>query len=234
MAHRGFWRELKRRNVLRAAVLYAGASWASAQGIAQLTPAIGLPDVAARWFLVAALIGFPFWVAFAWFYEFTPQGLKRESELEADASIPRSSGRKLDKWIIAVLALAVVLLLTNTFVWHKGAGLSGDAAASFANIPQKSVAVLPLVNESGDNDQQYFSDGLSEDLITALSQFAGLKVIGRNSAFQFRDTPSVQGPVQAAGRHYPCRRQRLAGKTAGERRRGGAKRSPAQRQSRCL
>jgi len=186
MAHRGFWRELKRRNVLRAAVLYAGASWASAQGIAQLTPAIGLPDVTTRWFLVAALIGFPFWVAFAWFYEFTPQGLKRESELEADASIPRSSGRKLDKWIIAVLALAVVLLLTNTFVWHKGAGLSGDAAASFANIPQKSVAVLPLVNESGDNDQQYFSDGLSEDLITALSQFAGLKVISRDSSFHFR------------------------------------------------
>jgi TolB-like protein/Tfp pilus assembly protein PilF len=186
MAHRGFWRELKRRNVLRAAVLYAGAVWALSQGISQLTPALDLPDVTTRWFLIAALIGFPFWVAFAWFYEFTPQGLKRESELEADASIPRSSARKLDKWIIAVLALAVVLLLTNTFVWQKGAGLSGDTAASFANIPQKSVAVLPLVNESGDNDQQYFSDGLSEDLITALSQFAGLKVISRDSSFHFR------------------------------------------------
>src|SRR6185437_13105694 len=144
MAHRGFWRELKRRNVLRAAVLYAGASWASAQGIAQLTPAIGLPDVTTRWFLIAALIGFPFWVSFAWFYEFTPQGLKRESELEADASIPRSSGRKLDKWIIAVLALAVVLLLTNTFVWHKGAGLSG-AAAGQREWRQRSAIFLGWV-----------------------------------------------------------------------------------------
>ena len=96
MAHSGFWRELKRRNVLRAGVLYIGASWALAQGIAQLTPAIGLPDVAARGFLVAALIGFPFWVALAWFYEFTPQGLKRESEIAADAPSRPSAARKLD------------------------------------------------------------------------------------------------------------------------------------------
>ena len=181
-----FFSELKRRNVLRAGVLYIGASWALAQGIAQLTPAIGLPDVTTRWFLVAAAIGFPFWAAFVWFYEFTPQGFKRESEVAPGDSVAHSTGRKLDKWIIAVLALAVVLLLTNTFVWHKGAGLSGDAAASGANIPQKSVAVLPLVNESTDKNQQYFSDGLSEELIAALGQVRDLKVIGRNSSFRFR------------------------------------------------
>ncbi len=79
-----------------------------------------------------------------------------------------------------MLALALVLLLTNTFVWHKGAGLAGDNAANAAGVPQKSVAVLPLTNESGDKDRQYFSDGLSEDLITALSQFSGLKVINRD------------------------------------------------------
>ncbi|HKZ10953.1 MAG TPA: tetratricopeptide repeat protein [Rhodanobacteraceae bacterium] len=181
-----FFSELKRRNVLRAGVLYIGASWALAQGIAQLTPAIGLPDVTTRWFLVAAVIGFPFWATFAWFYEFTPQGLKRESEIAPGDSVAHSTGRKLDKWIIAVLALAVVLLLTDTFVWRKGAGLSGDAAASGANIPRKSVAVLPLVNESGDKNQQYFSDGLSEEMISALGQVHDLKVIGRNSSFQFR------------------------------------------------
>ena len=176
--------ELKRRNVLRAAVLYIGAVWALAQGISQLSPAVGLPDWGTRWFLIAAAIGFPFWIAFAWFYEWTPQGLKRESELAADTSIVRSTGRKWDRAITAVLAVAVVLLLTNTFVWRKGAGL--DAAVSA--IPDKSVAVLPLSNESADKDQQYFSDGLSEDLINALSQFAGLKVISRNSSFQFRDS----------------------------------------------
>ncbi|MEO6967847.1 MAG: tetratricopeptide repeat protein [Rhodanobacteraceae bacterium] len=183
--------ELRRRNVLRAGVLYIGAVWAFGQGLSQFSPAIGLPDWATRWFLIAAVIGFPFWIAFAWFYEFTPQGLKRESEIAPDDSIAHSTGRKLDRAIIAVLALAVVLLLTNTFVWRKGAGLSAtanDAAAVAAKIPAKSIAVLPLTNESGDPKQQYFSDGLSEDLITALSQFAGLKVIGRNSSFQFRDT----------------------------------------------
>ena len=177
--------ELKRRNVLRAAILYAGAVWALAQGISQLSPAVGLPDWVTRWFLVAAAIGFPFWIAFAWFYEWTPRGLKRESEIAPGDSIAHSTGRKLDKWIIVVLAIAVVLLLANTFVWKKGAGLQDGVTAV---IPDKSIAVLPLVNESGDKDQQYFSDGLSEDLITALSQFAGLKVISRNSSFQFRNS----------------------------------------------
>ena len=83
--------ELKRRNVLRAAVLYAGAVWAFGQGFSQFSPALGLPDSATRWFLIAAAIGFPFWLAFAWFYEFTPQGLKRESEIATDSSITRST-----------------------------------------------------------------------------------------------------------------------------------------------
>jgi len=180
MSKPGFFAELRRRNVLRAAVLYIGAIWALAQGIAQLSPAVGLPDMAARWFLIAAAIGSPFWIAFAWFYEWTPQGLKRESEIATDASIVRSTGRRMDRAIIAVLAVAVVLLVTDRFVARGGAG---KAATS-----EKSIAVLPLINESGDKDQQYFSDGLSEDLINALSQFSGLKVISRNSSFQFRDS----------------------------------------------
>ncbi|MGH8042540.1 MAG: tetratricopeptide repeat protein [Rudaea sp.] len=173
-----FFTELRRRNVLRAAALYAAGAWALAQGIAQLAPTVGLPDWTTRWFLVAAIIGFPFWIAFAWFYEFTPTGLKRESKIAPEDSITAHTGRKLDFWIIGILALVVVLLLTDRFVVHK----NGDA------IMEKSIAVLPLTNDSGDKDQQYFSDGLSEDFINALSQFAGLKVIGRNSAFQFRNS----------------------------------------------
>jgi TolB-like protein/Tfp pilus assembly protein PilF len=134
--------------------------------------------------VIAAAIGFPFWIAFAWVYEWTPQGLKRESEIAADASIVRSIGRKLDRAIIAVLAIAVVLLLTNTFVWHKGDGMAGERET--ASIPQKSVAVLPLANESGDPQQDYFSDGLSEELIVAIAQVQDIKVIGRNSSFRFR------------------------------------------------
>ena len=172
--------ELKRRNVLRAGVLYIGASWALAQGLAQLLPLFGDYAWIARWFVLAAAIGFPFWLAFAWFYEFTPQGLKRESDIAPDDSIAHSTGRKLDRAIIAVLALAVVLLLANTFVWH------GKGPGSGATPAGKSIAVLPLLNESGDASQDYFSDGLSEELISALGQVRELKVIGRNSSFKFR------------------------------------------------
>ncbi len=175
-----FFSELRRRNVLRAGALYAAAVWAFAQGISQLAPSVGLPDWSTRWFLVAAIIGFPLWLAFAWFYEFTPSGLKRESEIAPAESITAHTGRKLDFWIIGILALAVVLLLTDRFVVHRDSTL--------VTIAEKSIAVLPLTNDSGDKDQQYFSDGLSEDFITALSQFSGLKVIGRNSAFQFRNS----------------------------------------------
>ena len=183
--------ELTRRNVLRAGVLYAGAVWALAQGIAQLGPAFGAPEWVTRWFVIAGAIGFPFWLAFTWFYEFTPQGVKRESEIDPSDSVAHRTGRKLDYWIVAVMAVAIVLLLTNQFVLRRDAtSLAGAQAVAdrLATVPAKSIAVLPLANASGDHDQQYFSDGLSEDLITALAQFDGLKVISRNSSFQFRDS----------------------------------------------
>jgi TolB-like protein/tetratricopeptide (TPR) repeat protein len=179
-ARASLFSELKRRNVLRAGVLYIGAAWALAQGLAQLLPLFGDYAWIARWFVLAAVVGFPFWLAFAWFYEFTPQGLRRESEIAADASITRGSGRALDRAIIAVLAIAVVLLVTNNFVLHRPPASATGAA------PAKSIAVLPLLNESGDASQDYFSDGLSEELISALGQVHELKVIGRNSSFQFR------------------------------------------------
>jgi TolB-like protein/Flp pilus assembly protein TadD len=201
-------RELQRRNVLRAVLLYATSVWALAQGIVALGPLVAAPDWTGRWFLVAAIIGFPFWIAFAWFYEFTPQGIKRESEVPPTESITRSTGRKLDFWIVGVLAVAVVLLLTNLFFMQRTA-----TVASTSVIADKSVAVLPLVNESGDANALYFSDGLSESFIDALSQFPGLKVIARASSFQFRGSKEpvniiggklgvahlLEGSVQRAG-----------------------------------
>ena len=190
MANFHLFKELKRRNVLRAAALYAGAVWALSQGIAQLGSFVGVPGWAVRWFIVACVIGFPFFMAFAWFFEFTPSGLKRESEIDPADSIAHSTGRKLNYWIFGVMALAIVLLLTNQFVLHHGVN---EQAAIIA--PPNSIAVLPLINESGDPKQQYFSDGLSEDLITALSQFAGLKVISRDSSFRFRNSPESSAEI---------------------------------------
>ncbi|MBN8726247.1 MAG: tetratricopeptide repeat protein [Xanthomonadales bacterium] len=179
--------ELKRRNVLRAGALYIGAVWLLAQVVTQLGAVFDMPAWLARWFLAAAAVGFPFWIALAWFYELTPDGLKRESEVAAGESIRHLTGRRLDRAIIAVLALAVVLLLTNMLMGQRR-GLASDQVATPA-VSDRSIAVLPLVNASNDPDQRFFSDGLSENLIDSLSGFDGLRVIGRISAFQFRDSP---------------------------------------------
>ena len=181
MNPRNFLAELKRRNVIRPAILYLGAVWALAQGISQLGPSVGAPEWATRWFLVAAGIGFPFWVAFAWFYEFTPEGLKRESEIDPAESIKHRSGRKLDFAIIGVLAVAVVLLLTDRFVLRHGVN-----EATALPIAEKSIAVLPFVNMSEDKANEFFSDGISEELLNLLTKVPQLQVAARTSSFSFK------------------------------------------------
>jgi hypothetical protein len=136
MNPRNLFTELKRRNVIRAAILHLGAVWALAQGLSQLGPSVGAPEWTTRWFLVAAGIGFPLWIAFAWFYEFTPEGLKRESEIDRAESITHHTGRKLDFAIMGVLAVAVVLLLTDRFVLRHGVN-----ETTAMQIPEKSIAV---------------------------------------------------------------------------------------------
>ena len=176
---RSLFAELRRRNVFRAAILYVGAVWALAQGIAQLTPVVDAPEWTARWFLVSAAVGFPFWIAFAWFFEFTPEGLKRERDIAPGESITRHTGRKLDVAIIIVLAVAVVLLLTDRFVLHQGVNEE-------AVVAEHSIAVLPFVDMSSGKDQEYFSDGISEELLNLLAKIPQLHVAARTSSFSFK------------------------------------------------
>ena len=176
-----FLSELKRRNVIRSAILYLGAVWALAQGISQLGPSCGAPEWATRWFLVAAAIGFPFAVVLSWFYEFTPEGLMRESEIDRAKSSTYQTGRKLDFAIIGVLTLAVVLLLTDRFVLRHGVNETTPIL-----IPEKSIAVLPFVNMSSDKEQEFFSDGISEELLNVLSKVPQLQVAARTSSFSFK------------------------------------------------
>ncbi|HTD29637.1 MAG TPA: tetratricopeptide repeat protein, partial [Xanthomonadaceae bacterium] len=178
---RSFLAELKRRNVLRAGALYIGAAWALSQGVAQLLPVFDIPNWVVRWFVIAAVIGFPFAMLFSWFYEWTPQGIVRESEVAPDESVTRETGRKLDRWIIAVLSIAVVLLLADVFVPHRDAGSNAAGGST-----DKSIAVLPFVNMSGDPKNDYFSDGITEEILNALAQVPGLKVAARTSAFAFK------------------------------------------------
>jgi len=178
---RSLFAELRRRNVLRAAAFYIAAVWALAQGIAQLGPAFGMPDWGTRWFVIACGVGFPFWIAFAWLYEFTPEGLKRERDGAPGEPASRRTGRKLDVAIIAVLAVAVVLLVTDRFVLHHGV----NEAASTA-VEEHSIAVLPFVNMSSDKEQEYFSDGVSEELLNLLAKIPQLQVTARTSSFSFK------------------------------------------------
>jgi len=167
------------------------SAWALAQGIAQLSPVVGAPGWVTRWFIVAAAIGLPFLLAFAWFYEITPQGLKRESEVDPAESITRRTGKKLDRWIIAALAIAVVLLLTHTLVSRHDAATTASTAsdagpAPSALVTDKSIAVLPFADLSAAKDQEYFTDGISEELLSLLAKVPELRVIGRTSSFQFK------------------------------------------------
>lgn len=172
-----FLAELKRRNVLRALVLYAGVVWALAQGISQLSPALDLPDWATRAFLIACVVGLPVWAAFAWFYEFTPQGFKRDEEIAADAPVRLSNARRLDFAIIGSMALVIVLLGSGYFF------RAGTAAVAGAfDPPPDSIVVLPFENLGGGKSQQYFSDGITEELTDALGQNTGLTVIAWNTA----------------------------------------------------
>jgi len=194
---RSLFAELRRRNVLRAGAFYIAATWALAQGIAQLGPAAGLPDWTTRWFLVAAVVGFPFWIAFAWLYEFTPEGLKRESQVDPTESITHRTGRKLDFAIIGVLGIAVVLLVTDRLVLRHGANegtvtaavaISNSPQAADVPVPEHSIAVLPFVDMSAGKDQEYFSDGISEELLNLLAKIPQLQVTARTSSFAFKVT----------------------------------------------
>lgn len=199
---RAFFAELRRRNVPRAILLYVGAIWALAQGIAQLGPSFGAPDWIVRWFVVAACIGFPFWIAFAWFYAFTPQGLKRESDVAPGESIAHSTARKLDFLIIGVLAVAVVLLLADRLAPRAATG-----------APEKSIAVLPFENLSDDKAGEYFVVGMQDEILTRLSNIGDLKVVSRTSTEKYRSHAEnlrevgrelgvasiVEGSVQRAG-----------------------------------
>ena len=175
----GFFTELKRRNVIRMAGLYLVGSWLIVQVASTVFPVFAIPDWAQRALILVLAIGFVPALIFSWAFEITPGGVKRESEVEPHESITRQTGRKLDFAIIGVLAIAVALLLANQFVFHRAGG-------SDASLSDKSIAVLPFANTSGDSANEYFSDGMSEELINELGRLQDLTVIGRSSSFQFK------------------------------------------------
>jgi serine/threonine-protein kinase len=179
--------ELRRRNVYKVAVAYIVAGWALAQGIAQVFPVFDVPNWAIRLAVFLIIIGLPVALVLAWAFEITPQGIKRTETADV---MPQAGRQKKNAWIYVVVVGAVIsigLFFLGRYTAARTTAESGRLSAVAASLPAKSIAVLPLVNESGDPKDEYFSDGLSEELIAALAQISGLKVIGRSSSFRFKD-----------------------------------------------
>ena len=191
--------ELNRRNVFRVAALYAVASWVLLQVAGLLFPMLSVPDWGQRLLLGLLLLGFPLAIVLAWVYELTPEGLKRSSEVQPGSAVNAAAGRRLDQVTIGLVMLAIGLIVADRFM--PGRATPDQAAATATDVSTastaqsgasatpttRSIAVLPFVNLSGDPSDEYFSDGLAEELLNSLTRIDGLKVAARTTSFQYKD-----------------------------------------------
>lgn len=173
-----FFKELKRRNVIKVAIAYLAVAWLLLQIADVVLPTFGTPGWVMQAFTFLLILGLPPALLFAWAFELTPDGVKRERDVVRAESITHHTGRKLDFVIIAVLFLAVSFLLLDKF--------AGPSDSDSQQAIRKSIAVLPFVNMSDDEGNEYFSDGISEEILNALAKVKDLNVAGRTSSFAFK------------------------------------------------
>jgi len=198
-------RELRRRNVFRVAAAYVVASWLLIQVAETIFPLFGYGDTPARIVVVVLAIGLIPALIFAWAFELTPEGLKKESEVDRSQSIAPHTGKKLDRMIMVVLALALGYFAFDKFVLTpqreaaqqqqtveqlasatEQARQQGRTEALVESYGDQSIAVLPFTDMSSAKDQEYMSDGLAEELLNLLAKLPQLWVISRSSAFSFK------------------------------------------------
>jgi TolB-like protein/lipoprotein NlpI len=192
-----FYTELKRRNVFKVAFVYSAVAWLLLQVSDTLGPALHLPE----WFVSAVafllILGFPVSIIFAWAFDLTPEGLRRESKADSTAPMAEKTGKKLNHVFVAALVLALGYFVFDKFVLGPNRNTSESATAvqvgqqrpaeTESARADKSIAVLPFVNMSSDEEQEYFSDGLSEELLNLLARIPELNVAARTSSFSFKD-----------------------------------------------
>jgi TolB-like protein len=182
---RDFFTQLKRRNVFRVAVGYLAAAWLVLQVVNNLSGPLDLPAWVASLTTLLLAIGLPIALVLAWLFEFTPQGLQRTAADGApDNVVVTETTRRLDYVIIGLLAVVAVLFATEQLTGRRNTPAA--AASTNAGRSEPSIAVLPFADMSPNRDQEYFSDGLSEELLNQLAQLEDLRVIGRTSSFAFK------------------------------------------------
>jgi TolB-like protein/lipoprotein NlpI len=213
-----FLEQLKRRNVGRVAILYVAVCYLILESFSTFVHVLALPEWTGRTVAVLMVLGFPAALIFAWVFEMTPEGLKPTAEVDSRRSIRKLTGRRLDLAIIIVLVLALGYFAADKFWLSKhlptsqsvmsaaqettsranvapaGATPATPASAAFAPPPH-SIAVLPFVNMSGDKEQEYFSDGLTEELLNSLARINELQVAARTSAFSFKGKDTDIGTI---------------------------------------
>ena len=196
-----FFDELKRRNVVRVAIAYLIFGWLVIQIGEALLPGFGAPDWVFKTMVLFLATGFPFALLFAWAFELTPDGIKKTRDVNLSASVTSSTGRTLDFAIIGALVIAL-----GYFVWDRQQLIdaaepvpeSDTAAAAVASpsdvrpveadTKRRSIAVLPFVNMSSDEEQEWFVDGLTEELLNSLARTPDLLVAARTSSFNYKDS----------------------------------------------
>jgi len=188
-----FFEELKRRNVFRVGIGYVITAWLLLQVVDLVLENVNAPDWVMQVFMLALAIGFPLAIFFAWAFEMTPDGVKRESEVDRSASITPNTGRGLDRSIIVVLVIALAWFAWERFGSSPPATVPDEAqSTTLADLTieqtevAKSIAVLPFVAMSSGPDDEYFADGLTEEILNSLAQLPELLVTARTSAFSFK------------------------------------------------
>jgi TolB-like protein len=190
-----FFNELKRRNVVRVGLAYAVVGWLVFQVGEVLFPTFGAPEWIFKSLILIIALGFPFALLFAWAFELTPQGIKKTAEVDANVSITPSTGKKLN--IITIVALVAAL---GYFIWERQSyeqvsetvaaeTVAADTAPGQANVKtpgKRTIAVLPFVNMSSDKEQEWFADGLTEEILNSLARTPDLLVAARTSSFAYK------------------------------------------------
>jgi TolB-like protein len=185
------FRELKRRNVIRVGVAYVLIAWVLLQGADFVLDLIDAPNWVIQALVLLAFIGWLGGLVFAWVFEVTPEGIKRESEIDRNQSITTNTGSKLNRVIFIFLALAVVFLLAERFsgtTETSDKNLTGAQTQSQRGLPEGpvTIAVLPFVNMSSDPEQEFFSDGITEEILNRLAGIRSLQVAARTSVFSYK------------------------------------------------